>query len=262
MPFLCLVFNKCAFGLDRWLFFTHIARLASSFAYTVYAHKWSIAKANVTVRMGARIVWFTGFKALFNTVLVVSGLKRPPRFKLTRKAGAAQPPEDTKLPDGISDGSDEASPHAPTSKGEARGSPNATDAAKLAPRERTYALHAAAARVTEQRRRVMPLNGTLDVWVLATMTGINLAAVVFGLVRLQRKGAFKRFGAGGENVLWLQVAFAFVDASPGLVFAGYMAFRENHPRLLKWWCPTVIIVSIIAAILFEARLLVGFVAGV
>jgi hypothetical protein len=215
MPAACLIFNTCAFGLEMWLFLTHITRLTSSFAYTAFAHSWDVARHNVVVRTGSRIMWFTGVKALCNTVLVVSGIKRPPRFKLTRKAGAAKPEDGPDL-GGAADGSIGASSDDGTDgKRGSDGVACSADAeapATVHAKERTYALHAAVSRVTELRRKVMLLNGTWDVWVLLVITGLNLAAVVFGLLRLQRKGAFSRFGAGGENVIWLGVAFAFVDA--------------------------------------------------
>lgn len=59
----------------------------------------------------------------------------------------------------------------------------------------------------------MPLGGTFDVWVLFGITAINLFAAAFGIARLKREGAFTSFGGGSENILWLGVVFAFVDAA-------------------------------------------------
>jgi hypothetical protein len=50
--------------------------------------------------------------------------------------------------------------------------------------------------------------------------------------------------------------------APGLVFAGYMAFYKRSKLMLGLWCPAMIWICIGAAVLFEVRLLIGFVAGV
>jgi hypothetical protein len=50
--------------------------------------------------------------------------------------------------------------------------------------------------------------------VLGIITGINVFGAGWGLRRLLNEGAFKSFGGGTENILWLGVVFAFVDSVP------------------------------------------------
>ena len=60
MPFLYVVLDKCTFGMDKWLFVTHCARLAATFAHTTYADTWQVTHANVLVRLSARVQWCEG----------------------------------------------------------------------------------------------------------------------------------------------------------------------------------------------------------
>ena len=60
------------------------------------------------------------------------------------------------------------------------------------------------------------MDGTLDVWLLAAVTALNLFSAAWGIKRLGVKGAFDRWNAeSSENVLWLAIVFAFADAVPG-----------------------------------------------
>ena len=77
--------------------------------------------------------------------------------------------------------------------------------------KKQYLLHAKLSRFTEKRKRFMPMDGTLDIWVLGLITFINMFAAAWGLARLYNDGAFDSFGAGSQNILWLGVIFAFVD---------------------------------------------------
>jgi hypothetical protein len=81
LPFVCLVFDVCAFGLDRRLFLTHVLRMATVMLQTNYGHNWSEVKAAMSARAASRVQWFTAWKAVVNTIMVLAGFKRPPKFK-------------------------------------------------------------------------------------------------------------------------------------------------------------------------------------
>lgn len=86
LPVVCIVGNTCPYGLDRALFFTHLARVVASFAVMIFGRDRRLMLAGLASRTGARVQWFTAVKAVLNTLLVVCLVKPPPRFKLTRKA--------------------------------------------------------------------------------------------------------------------------------------------------------------------------------
>ena len=177
---------------DDWLFLTHIIRVATSTLHSCYGTTWSAVLAGMSSRAAARIQWFTGVKAVLNTAMVLCGFKKPPSFKVTPKkvqggggaAGAAK--ADACASAAVGDGE--------------RG------------RGRQYRAHAAVSRVTEARKHVMPMDGTLDIWVLMAITALNIAAAAFGLVRIGEAGALAQFGGGPEGVLYLGIVFAIVDA--------------------------------------------------
>jgi hypothetical protein len=128
-----------------------------------------------------------------------------------------------------------------------------------AKRERSYAVHAALSRVTRLRRHCMPMDGTLDLWVLLVITALNVLAVGFGLARLYTKSAFFRWSnASDENVLWLGVVYGFSEAAPGLMFIGYLLFWRVKPAVLRLWIPLVGWTGVAAVLAIEARLISGF----
>ena len=66
--------------------------------------------------------------------------------------------------------------------------------------------------LTSTRRRCLPSDGTFDIWIFTGLTGLDLFAAAWGLMQLARAVAFSTFGGGYENVLWLGLIFALVDA--------------------------------------------------
>lgn len=74
--------------------------------------------------------------------------------------------------------------------------------------------------VTEKRKRVMPLDGTLDIWVLAFFTILSLVAAAYGTYRLVQRNALLDWAEANESLKWIGVVFAIGDATPGLLFFG------------------------------------------
>ena len=128
-------------------------------------------------------------------------------------------------------------------------------------KERKYRVHSTLSRVTNTRRRCLPFDGTFDIWILAGITGLDLFAAAWGLKRLAGAGAFSSFGGGYENVLWLGVIFALVDAIPGLYLLVYLAVYERAPWVMRVWVPFVVTVAIVGSIAIEVRLAVGYITG-
>lgn len=197
--------------------------------------------------------------------MVLVGFKRPPSFKVTPKSKAPGPPASAAAK-GSSKSAGQGVPLELASNPSSEGK-SPVDTGKEPSKggsgggggyQRQYRLHGKLSSVTNKRRLVMPMDGTLDIWVLAGITAINLFAAGWGLVRLQREGAFSAFGGGSENVLWLGVVFAFVDAVPGLLLMGYMALYQRAPALLRAWVPLVGLLSAAAAIAIEGRLSYGY----
>ena len=128
MPLTCIVFEVCAFGIDRWLFYTHMARVVGSTLLSAHATTRRHGLSGLAAVTGARVQWFTGVKAVLNTCMVLAGWKRPPAFKLTPKMLAngdvGELPE-TSVPLGVVPAAGEASPSkagkAPDSEGSSDG---------------------------------------------------------------------------------------------------------------------------------------------
>lgn len=74
-------------------------------------------------------------------------------------------------------------------------------------------------KITEKRKTCMPFEGTFDFWVLLGITLMNLAAVGIGFYRINNKEAlFTLKGCQAQNVQLIALVFAFIEATPGLLF--------------------------------------------
>jgi hypothetical protein len=268
LPFLCLGLDICAYGLDRVLFVTHVLRVGTSLLHSSYGHNWSVVMAGITSRSAARIQWFTGFKAVLNTIMVLIGYKRPPRFKVTPKSVAVGADRADKGKSGQDNAIND--PVQPASTAQTQAAAAATVAAPQGhetrghkpPEQREYKLHAALSRVTNLRRHVMPMDGTLDLWVLLAITALQVYALIWGIVRLYRQGSFSSWESiASVNVLWLGVVYALVDAVPGLLFLVYMVVWEGAPWFMSVWVPLVVSAAAVGAIAIELRLAIGYIFG-
>lgn len=76
--------------------------------------------------------------------------------------------------------------------------------------------------VTELRRHCMPLDGTLDIWVLIILMGLSLLAAATGLFVLMDNNALLKWDGGRESLRWIAVVWAVSDCIPALQFLGYV----------------------------------------
>ena len=74
--------------------------------------------------------------------------------------------------------------------------------------------------VTEMRRMCMPLDGTLDMWVLVLFMCLSVLGAVVGLYTLAQNGALVKWDDGRESLRWIGVVWAVSDCTPGLMFLG------------------------------------------
>lgn len=82
-----------------------------------------------------------------------------------------------------------------------------------------YRIHDSLSKITDQRKKCMPWEGTLDFWVLLLITAMNLFSVVYGLFKLENRSAILTFkGCETDNVQLIALVFAFIEATPGLLF--------------------------------------------
>lgn len=93
-----------------------------------------------------------------------------------------------------------------------------------------HRVHGALSKVTETRKKCMPFEGTFDFWVLLGITLMNLTAVGIGIYRLgfedddvgrlgrKRQALFSVKGCQSQNVQLIALVFAFIEATPGLLF--------------------------------------------
>jgi hypothetical protein len=86
--------------------------------------------------------------------------------------------------------------------------------------------------VTETRRRCMPLDGTLDIWVLFLPMSLSIFAAVVGLYTLFHHDAVIKWRAGREGLRWIAVTWAIADYTPVVQFfgCGYTCRVKPHTK--------------------------------
>jgi hypothetical protein len=87
-----------------------------------------------------------------------------------------------------------------------------------------YLIHDSLSKVTNLRKKCMPWEGTFDFWILLGITALNLIAVYLGITKLEDKDAIFSFkGCQSQNIQMIALVFAFIEATPGLLFIMYAA---------------------------------------
>lgn len=89
VPALCLFLRVCPFGMDKMQWASHVAlfliRAWVTAAPRTHFQPWKLMYVHTT----ARVLGLCQFKAVLTTVLTLAGVKRPGRFKVTKKARTA-----------------------------------------------------------------------------------------------------------------------------------------------------------------------------
>ena len=232
-PFACLVMNTCPYGMDRLLFGTHVVQLVMAFVCAVYYSDVSSVTVAISDQIGSRVLWFTSAKACINLIMVRTGWKNPGHFKYTPKA--SERVEASCASDGMPQRANGTCDLVMEMKGYSSTGSNlgSTEVSSgIAGPEGTAQppcgggpldappVHAALSRVTEARRRVMPLGGTLDMWVLLAITAADLAAAAVGLMDLKDVHSSQLRWDAGSPVKMIAIVYAIIDAVPGLLFLG------------------------------------------
>jgi hypothetical protein len=210
-----------------WLFYTHLFRVFGGLLQSMNATAWKYMAAGFSGCTANRVQWFTSVKAVINTIMVLTGFKRPPRFKLTpktKKLGEAThelPGMSVPLGAPTECVSDPKSRHSWWLPGKKQ---RAQDKASMAlpvakPVKQEYSVvHKYLSKVTETRKSCMPQDGTLDVWMILVIFMMNLFPMLDGIRFLYRKGALVSWGPNLESVIWLGVIWAAVEIAPGALF--------------------------------------------
>ena len=224
LPFLCLVLKTCPYGMDRRLFFTHIAYLFASAVNTCWYPEGALRRTALAAKFGHRVLWFTSVKAVANTLMVVTGWKNPGHFKFTPK---------TSLAAGGGGGDEGHTAHLTGALERVGDSPS--------PRRRRRRpalrdIHRGVSRVTGARARCLPMDGTLDVWVLMAVMALSLFSATIGLRRLAARDALVKWNEDRDALIWIGVVFAVADAAPGLLFLGCAARSLARPALCRAAC--------------------------
>jgi hypothetical protein len=93
-----------------------------------------------------------------------------------------------------------------------------------------WRVHDGLSHVTNLRKYCLPWEGTFDFWVLAGITGMNILSVYVGVSKLRNKDAiFSLKGCENENIQMIALVFAFIEATPGLLF---IMCASTCPRVL------------------------------
>lgn len=87
--------------------------------------------------------------------------------------------------------------------------------------------------MTELRKHVMPLDGTFDFWILLFAMCLSLFSAGMGIKTLVERDALLDWDNGDDSLRWIGVVFAIADATPGLLFLGYVSILGRQPYLVR-----------------------------
>ena len=260
MPFVCLVLRKCPYGMDPLLYYTHLAQFIGFMGITVYYRDWRLVRSAFATKGSQKVLWFTTVKAFWNVIMVSTGWKGPARFKVTPKGGqAAARARDPEAPPTMAHSlSTSAVSSSPSLNGAVKGptgganrvaadgrSNGGADADAEKPRGLKRA-HAALSRVTEQRRRCMPWDGTLDMWALVAVMVMGLTAAAVGLKRLYERNALVEWNEERNGLVWVGIVFALVETTPSLMYFGCATHARTEPLSQPY--PLVLAVPAVPAV--------------
>lgn len=266
LPFFCLVMKQCPYGMDIWLFWTHFAHVAMSFIFSIYHWDGRNMWAALSGKSATRILWFTGFKACMNTIMVFSGFKKAGHFKFTAKSTVSADESAVSAPlatfPQYSDGNP--TPESNVSMSDLKRNMNDSNdsvgvqVGKQPKKGAEFSdIHDALSKVSERRKLCMPMDGTFDFWVLLSTTMLTVGSLAYGIARLIERRALLDW-SDKNSLMWLGCIFALVDAAPGALYLGYMATYDWAPGFLKVYCPLLVILVSLAVTLIEIRMAVGF----
>ena len=263
LPFFCLVMKQCPYGMDIWLFWTHFAHVAMSFIFSIYHWDRQNMWAALSGKSATRILWFTGVKACMNTIMVFTGFKEAGRFKFTPKSTVTAEDSVVSAPlatfPQYSDGNP--TPVSAISMDETKmGSPHRVEGndevgvqIEKVPKKGSGLsdIHHALSKVSERRKLCMPMDGTLDFWVLLATTMVTIASLAIGVARLvQRRAMFD--WSDSNSLMWLGCVFALVDAAPGALYLGCAALLlEDRTALLFAFLEQAVVLVCTKSIRFE-----------
>jgi hypothetical protein len=251
LPFFCLVMKQCPYGMDVWLFWTHFAQVAMSFVFSIYHWNGQNMWAALSGKSATRILWFTGFKACMNTIMVFSGFKKAAHFKFTPKSSVASEESAVSAPlasfPQYSDGNP--TPVSSISMSDLKGGSEdrivrkdevGVQVGKRPKKGFEFSdVHDALSTVSERRKLCMPMEGTFDFWVLLLTTMLTIASLAVGIGRLIKRRALLDW-SDKNSLMWMGCVFALVDAAPGALYLGYaspfspcLAPRPSLRRLAK-----------------------------
>jgi cellulose synthase/poly-beta-1,6-N-acetylglucosamine synthase-like glycosyltransferase len=113
-------------------------------------------------------------------------------------------------------------------------------------------------------RKVLPYDGTIDVWYIVAVFAVSLYSTIRGMMRIATPD-LTRFNADEGTALYLMaVVFCAWECVPGATFLWYCVFYNVAPWTLKIWVPLVC-TAMFACIMYAEVLLalspvVGYVA--
>ena len=75
LPFLCVVLDVCPYGMDRTIFASHVIFFGVMSINSFYYNDFWLMGNALRSKTGSRVLWFTAFKAVINTLMVHTGIK-------------------------------------------------------------------------------------------------------------------------------------------------------------------------------------------
>ena len=211
-PALCVLAGVCPYGMNRLLWLSHIMVVVSGglpLCLSTYFKPWRAVYTHIS----SRVQLMVAMKAVVNTIMVMSGLKRPAGFKTSAKAGSVK----------------------------AHGS--------------------VAVDVGCNLRKIMPYDGTIDIWYIIVVFVVSLYSTVRGMLRIATPDLMN-FNADKDSALYLMaVVFCAWECVPGATFLWYCAFYDVAPWSLRIWVPIVCTTMFVCIMYAEALLAMSPVVG-
>lgn len=110
-------------------------------------------------------------------------------------------------------------------------------------------------------RKILPYDGTVDIWYIVIVFTVSLYSTVRGMLRISTLD-LTNFDAEGTALYLMAVVFCAWECVPGATFLWYCVFYRVAPWTLRIWVPLVCSTMFVCIMYAEALLAMSPVVGI